>query len=116
MPAPAPAAASVPTEAPEPRDLDLRITEHAPRSVEILLDDEVRITSPTEGLWSVATDFAEDWPASWVHANPEQVERLTEAVHALHEDVRVMRDEMLELHERMDFAERMLTSGKEEGQ
>lgn len=48
--------------------------------------------------------------------NPEQVERLTEAVQALHEDVRVMRDEMLELHERMDFAERMLTSGKEEGQ
>ena len=48
--------------------------------------------------------------------NPEQVERLTDAVQALHEDVRVMRDEMLELHERMDFAERMLTSGKEEGQ
>jgi hypothetical protein len=48
--------------------------------------------------------------------NPEQVERLTDAVQALHDDVRVMRDEMLELHERMDFAERMLTSGKEEGQ
>ena len=48
--------------------------------------------------------------------NPEQVERLTDAVQHLHEDVRVLRGEMLELHERMDFAERMLTSGKEEGQ
>jgi len=48
--------------------------------------------------------------------NPEQVERLSEAVQRLHEDIRVLRDEMLELHERMDFAERMLTSGKEEGQ
>ncbi len=48
--------------------------------------------------------------------NPEQVEHLTDAVQHLHEDVRLLRDEMVELHERMDFAERMLTSGKEEGQ
>ena len=48
--------------------------------------------------------------------HPEEVERLTEAVRALHDDVRQLREEMLELHERMDFAERMLTSGKDEGQ
>jgi len=48
--------------------------------------------------------------------SPEQVERLTDAVQQLHDDVRVLRDELLELHERMDFAERMLTSGKDEGQ
>lgn len=48
--------------------------------------------------------------------NPEQVERLTDAVQHLHEEVRVLRDEMGELHERIDFAERVLTSGKDEGQ
>jgi hypothetical protein len=48
--------------------------------------------------------------------SPEQVERLTDAVQQLHEEVRVLRDEMVELHERVDFAERMLTSGKNEGQ
>jgi hypothetical protein len=48
--------------------------------------------------------------------NPEQVERLTDAVRQLHEEVRVLRDETVELHERVDFAERMLTSGKDEGQ
>ncbi len=42
----------------------------------------------------------------------EDVERLADAVDGLHEEVRMLREEHAELHERMDFAERMLSSGK----
>ncbi len=43
----------------------------------------------------------------------EDVERLVDAVDALHDEVRVLREEHAELQERMDFAERMLSSGKQ---
>ncbi len=42
----------------------------------------------------------------------EEVERLADAVEGLHEEVRMLREDYAELHERMDFAERMLSSGK----
>ena len=42
----------------------------------------------------------------------EDVERLTDAVDALHDEVRALREEHVELSERMDFAERLLSSGK----
>ncbi len=58
--------------------LQLRVTDTTPRVVEVRLGGEVRITSPTEGLWSVATDFEDDWPTAWVHASPEKVETFGE--------------------------------------
>ena len=42
----------------------------------------------------------------------EDVERLADAVDGLHEEVRMLREEYAELHERMDFAERMLATGQ----
>ncbi len=42
----------------------------------------------------------------------EDVERLADAVDGLHEEVRMLREEYAELHERMDFAERILSTGK----
>ena len=42
----------------------------------------------------------------------EDVERLADAVDGLHEEVRMLREEYTELHERMDFTERMLSTGK----
>ncbi len=39
-------------------------------------------------------------------------ERLTEAVEQLQDEVRLMREEFTELHERVDFAERLLARGK----
>ena len=42
----------------------------------------------------------------------EDVERLADAMDGLHEEVRMLREEYTELHERMDFAERMLSTGK----
>jgi hypothetical protein len=38
----------------------------------------------------------------------EQLERLTEVMEDIRQQLDVMRDENLELHERMDFAERLL--------
>ncbi len=45
----------------------------------------------------------------------EEVDRLTDAVENLHDQVYQMRDSMAELHERVDFAERLLTKGGKEG-
>ena len=42
----------------------------------------------------------------------EDVERLADVVDGLHEEVRALREEHVELSERMDFAERLLSSGK----
>ena len=42
----------------------------------------------------------------------EEVERLGEVVDNLHDQLRLMRDEFSELHERVDFAERLLSRGE----
>jgi hypothetical protein len=33
------------------------------------------MTSPEEGLWSVATNWSAGWPTGWVHGGPDKVER-----------------------------------------
>ena len=45
----------------------------------------------------------------------EEVDRLSDAVENLHDQLYQMRDSMAELHERVDFAERLLTKGGKEG-
>ena len=47
------------------------------------------------------------------HGPPQDVERLTEAVAELHDHVQSLREELGEVHERLDFAERLLTSGRD---
>jgi hypothetical protein len=44
--------------------------------VEVLLDGDVILSSPPEGLWSIATAWKEDWPADWVHAKPTKIEHV----------------------------------------
>ncbi len=39
-------------------------------------------------------------------------ERLTEAVEQLQDEVRLMREEFVDLHDRVDFTERMLSEGR----
>jgi hypothetical protein len=46
--------------------------------VEILSNDTPALSSPTEGLWSIATDWRDNWPADWHHARATQVERVGE--------------------------------------
>ena len=38
------------------------------------LGGEAVVTIPTEGLWSVATAWENDWPAAWIHADASEVE------------------------------------------
>lgn len=42
--------------------------------LEILAGGEVIAQSPPEGLWSIACDWRESWPAEWRHGNPASVE------------------------------------------
>jgi hypothetical protein len=53
----------------------LRVTEATPRRVEAGPASEPFFQSPVEGLWSVATNWAEGWPAGWAHARPDRVEQ-----------------------------------------
>ncbi len=46
----------------------------------------------------------------------EELERLADAMDAIYEQSRGLRDEIGELQERLDFHERLLTKGKEEGE
>ncbi|UCF39624.1 MAG: hypothetical protein JSW43_07690 [Gemmatimonadota bacterium] len=48
-------------------------------------------------------------------AGPE-VEQLADAVDSLRDEVRELREGMVDLHERVEFAERMLTRGRAEGE
>lgn len=41
--------------------------------VEIFSQGEVVLTSPDEGLWSVACEWRESWPAGWRHGSPSEV-------------------------------------------
>jgi len=43
--------------------------------VAVTLDGKDILTSPAEGLWSIATDWKGGWPADWVHAGPTEMER-----------------------------------------
>lgn len=44
--------------------------------------------------------------------DPAWLHQLTGEMEALHGDVQTLRDAVLELHERVDFAERLLTRGE----
>lgn len=43
--------------------------------VEVRSGDLVLLRSPTEGLWSVAAQWKDGWPADWRHAHPSRVEQ-----------------------------------------
>jgi hypothetical protein len=46
--------------------------------VQVVLDGKNVLTSPAEGLWSIATDWKDSWPTSWVHASPATIEHVGE--------------------------------------
>jgi hypothetical protein len=43
--------------------------------VSIALQGKDVLTSPPEGLWSIASGWEEGWPAAWAHVRPTEVER-----------------------------------------
>jgi hypothetical protein len=58
------------------QSLELR-TEREGRhyQVRILLSGKDVLNSPPEGLWSIAAEWKESWPAGWVHAGPTEIQR-----------------------------------------
>jgi hypothetical protein len=44
--------------------------------IQIALSGKNVLTSPPEGLWSIATDWKDGWPTSWLHARPSDVEHV----------------------------------------
>ncbi|MHC4073803.1 MAG: hypothetical protein ACYTGS_17520, partial [Planctomycetota bacterium] len=60
----------------EGHSLDLR-TKHDGEGyrVEVVLDGKEVLSSPPEGLWSIATGWKDGWPAGWIHAGPTEMER-----------------------------------------
>jgi len=85
--------------------------------------DAIELLAPVFAITAVGTmvliglKMRYTYKANLMHReDPQQVERLTDAVEQLHEDFRVLRGEVTELHERVDFAERMLTSGNQKAE
>lgn len=42
----------------------------------IALNGNTIVSAPAEGLWSVATDWQNDWMCDWYHASPERIEQV----------------------------------------
>lgn len=39
--------------------------------VDFLIDNKSYIKSPPEGLWSIASNWENEWPSNWIHVKPE---------------------------------------------
>ena len=39
------------------------------------VDGKTMITTPSEGLWGVATEWKDDWMSGWVYASPQKMEQ-----------------------------------------
>ncbi len=50
-------------------------TDNQRTGVSLEVNGQVLLTSPPEGLWSVATGWEDDWPTDWVHGSPEMIEQ-----------------------------------------
>jgi hypothetical protein len=56
--------------------LDLRAKQDGEDyKIEVTLDGKEILRSPHEGLWSIATDWKDGWPAGWIHAGPTEIEQ-----------------------------------------
>ena len=55
---------------------DIRVTDAPQRRVEVRSGDRVVCHSPDEGLWSIATEWKQDWPSDWRHASPVKVRQV----------------------------------------
>jgi hypothetical protein len=49
-------------------------TEITTNNVAVKVDNQIVFSSPKEGLWSIATDWENNWPSNWLHANPTRIE------------------------------------------
>ncbi|MCX8490119.1 MAG: hypothetical protein ORN54_03540 [Cyclobacteriaceae bacterium] len=59
------------------QDLDLKISDDK-SSVAILSNGKSLMTSPDDGLWSIATGWKDNWSANWSHAKIEKISKESE--------------------------------------
>jgi hypothetical protein len=50
----------------------------SPGSVQLTYDGKLMLHSPKDGLWLVAMDWNEGWPADWYHGRAESVEHVAD--------------------------------------
>jgi len=50
-----------------------RLSAEPGRAIRVGRGNSLLVESPPEGLWSVATDWTNGWPAGWMHAQPAKV-------------------------------------------
>ena len=54
------------------------VTQDGTHRVEVLCGGRPLVSSPEEGLWSIATDWREGWAADWHHVKPDKLSRAGE--------------------------------------
>ncbi len=54
------------------QDVELKISSNK-SILSIQNNDQDLLTSPAEGLWSIATDWKDNWPSNWNHASMESI-------------------------------------------
>lgn len=69
------AGAGIAARSGEPERVSLEVTGSAPQQVQVKAAGRVYLESPAEGLWSVATNWSDGWPAGWVHGGPDRREQ-----------------------------------------
>jgi len=63
-------------ESSAPAGLDFRVVRRGDHDcVEVTSEGKAALRSPPEGLWSIAADWRDGWPADWRHAHAARVEK-----------------------------------------
>jgi hypothetical protein len=57
---------------------ELQIQQQNQGTVQILLDGQPVLESPATGLWSIAMDWHDGWPAGWCHGSVQEIERVAD--------------------------------------
>lgn len=47
------------------------LNQNNPIQIGLIRENKILISSPTEGLWSLATSWENDWPSHWHHVQPD---------------------------------------------
>ena len=47
-------------------------------AIALKYNNQILLTSPSEGLWSIGSDWKNGWPAQWQHTHPEKVKQIGE--------------------------------------
>lgn len=92
-------------------------TQNGACRVRMQLGKKVILSTPNEGLWSVAIGWEDDWPSNWMHAHPESVKFIdpwiiTEGVLQMPDGELKLRDAYLPMEHYVKCIRRFTWNGK----